>query len=57
MLTWLYSCKFVSNSSNCIVQVVAANMVGMDDSLSQMDLLCTIGWYQEVCSQVCVKLL
>lgn len=33
------------------MQVVAANMVGTDDSLSGTHLLCAVGRYQEACSQ------
>lgn len=39
------------------LQVVAANMVGTDDSLSGTHLLCAVGRYQEACSQVFIKLL
>lgn len=34
------------------VKVVAANMVGTDDSLSGTHLLCAVGRYQEACSQL-----
>jgi hypothetical protein len=34
------------------VKVVAANMVGTEDSLSGTHLLCAVGRYQEACSQV-----
>ncbi|KAL3689312.1 hypothetical protein R1sor_015621 [Riccia sorocarpa] len=34
------------------VKVVAANMVGRDDSLAGTHLLCAVGRYQEACSQL-----
>jgi hypothetical protein len=34
------------------VKVVAANMVGTEDSLSGTHLLCAVGRYQEACSQL-----